>query len=231
MRIHYIQHVPFEDLGNMEHTLKKQGHQTSVTKVFDNPVFPELKDFDWLIVMGGPMSVRDESIYPWLIDEKSFIKESILTKKIVLGVCLGAQLIAEVLGAKVYKNKYREIGWFNIIRTQDIENTIFKEVIPKQVEVFHWHGDTFDIPYGAVRIAESKACKNQGFVFNNHVLAFQFHLETTLKSASALIANCSDELDNSNYVQSEKEILSDDKKFFNINQLMDNVLSVLEKEK
>jgi GMP synthase-like glutamine amidotransferase len=229
MRIHYIQHVQFEDLGSMENIFKKKGHELSVTKVFYDQNFPKLENIDWLIIMGGPMAVNDEKIYPWLVKEKDFIKRAIASKKIVLGICLGAQLIASVLGAKIYKNKYREIGWFNIFRTQETDNTILKQILPKQLEVFHWHGDTFDIPDGAIRITESEACKNQGFVFNNHVVGLQFHLETTIKSASLLVKNCKAELDNSKYVQTEKEILSQEEKFSNINQIMDSMLDVLEK--
>jgi GMP synthase-like glutamine amidotransferase len=228
MRIHYIQHVVFEDLGSMEYTLKEKGHELSVTKIYNGEKFPKLENIDWLIIMGGPMGVNNEKIYPWLIDEKKFIKEAISYKKIVLGICLGAQLIANVLGVKVYRNKYREIGWFNIKRNPEINNTILNKIIPQELEVFHWHGDTFDIPNGALRIAESKACKNQGFIFDNRVIGLQFHLETTIKSAANLIQNCRNELDNSKYVQSEKEILSCKEKFSCINKIMNSMICELE---
>ncbi|MCD4787961.1 MAG: amidotransferase, partial [Desulfobacterales bacterium] len=125
-------------------------------------------------------------------------------------------------------NKHREIGWFNISRSPEVDDTVLSEVIPDQMEVFHWHGDTFDIPQGAKAIAASKACRNQGFIINNRIVGFQFHLETTLQSASALINNCRDELDKSQYVQTESEILSDNQRFTNINQVMYSVLEALE---
>jgi GMP synthase-like glutamine amidotransferase len=174
--------------------------------------------------MGGPMGIYDEEIYPWLNAEKQFIKTAINSKKVVIGICLGAQLIADVLGAKVYKNKHREIGWFNITRSADANNTILSNVIPENSEVFHWHGDTFEIPEGAYALAESEACKNQGFILNDRVVAFQFHLETTLESASALIENCRDELDGSQYVQTEQEMLSNEQRFSNINSVMFSIL-------
>jgi GMP synthase-like glutamine amidotransferase len=180
--------------------------------------------------MGGPMGIYDEKIYPWLYEEKKIIKTAINSGKIVLGICLGAQLIADALGAKVYKNQYREIGWFDIKRSPASENTILYEVFPEHAEVFHWHGDTFDIPEGASILAESEACKNQGFVLENRIVAFQFHLETTRQSAEALIENCREDLDGSRFVQIESELLSNNQRFSNINKIMFAILEVLEKE-
>ncbi len=228
MKLHYFQHVPFEGLGSIECELRKKCHRITSTKLYNEKITVSPKDIDWLIVMGGPMGIYDEEIYPWLKEEKQFIKEAVLAGKIVLGICLGAQLIADVLGAKVYKNKYREIGWFNLNITPQTDNTILSKVFSQPVEAFHWHGDTFDIPNGAVSIAESDACKNQGFIFDNRVLALQFHLETTPESATALVTNCADELDGSQYVQSEEQIFEKPEKFSNINKTMSAVLNALE---
>jgi GMP synthase-like glutamine amidotransferase len=230
LRIHYLQHVPFEGLSSIELALKEKGHDITSTHLYDDQPLPRVSDIDWLIIMGGPMGIYDEEIYPWLSDEKRFIKDVIDSGKIVLGICLGAQLIANVLGAKVYKNKYREIGWFKINCLPEIEGTILSSAIPDQLEVFHWHGDTFDIPTGAKALASSEACKNQGFILNNRVVGFQFHLETTFQSASSLINNCRNELDGSHYVQTESEILSDNLKFTPINKAMFSVLKALEKQ-
>ena len=149
MNIHYLQHVPFEGLGSIEAWLKTGNHRLTDTRLYQNGPLPEMADFDWLIVMGGPMGVDDEDQYPWLKQEKQFIQQAIESGKIVLGICLGAQLIAAALGAKVYKNKNPEIGWFNIDRHIEAEKTILSSVILSQLEVFHWHGDTFDIPAGS----------------------------------------------------------------------------------
>lgn len=228
MRIHHLQHVPFEGLSSIETFFKGTDHQLSATKLYENHSLPSVDDIDWLIVMGGPMGVYDEDTYPWLAEEKLFIKAAINSGKIVLGICLGAQLIADVLGARVYQNKYQEIGWFNIRRSTGIDDTFLSAAIPEQAEVFHWHGDTFDIPEGALKIAESEACRNQGFIMNNRIVAFQFHLETTLESASALIENCSNELDGSQYVQTKNEMLSNAHRFTSINNLMFSVLETLD---
>ncbi len=224
MKIHYIQHVAFEGLSSIESYMKNKGHELSSTHLYQGETLPSIDEIDWLIVMGGPMGIYDEEIYPWLNAEKKFIKTAIDSKKVVIGICLGAQLIADVLGAKVYKNKHREIGWFNITRSADANNTILSNVIPENSEVFHWHGDTFEIPEGAYALAESEACKNQGFILNDRVVAFQFHLETTLESASALIENCRDELDGSQYVQTEEEMLSNEQRFSHINSVMFSIL-------
>lgn len=226
MKIHYLQHVPFEDLGMMESILLDGGHTLTHTEFYRPYDIPATDDFDCLIVMGGPMGVNDESVYPWLQDEKKLIEEAVRHKKLILGICLGAQLVAQVLGAKVYKNKYREIGWFDIETWQTINNTILAEVFPPKAKVFHWHGDTFDIPKGAVHLAKSEACLNQGFLFEEHIIGFQFHLESTRQTVKNLILNCSDEIDGSKYVQSEATMLSNDAYFSHINNLMRGVLDV-----
>jgi len=227
MRIHYLQHAPFEDLGMMESILIDNGHSLTCTKFYRTYDIPALHNFDCLIVMGGPMGVNDEAAYPWLHDEKKFIENAIRQKKPVLGICLGAQLIAQVMGANVYLNKYREIGWFDIETSQAVNDTILADVFPEKTSVFHWHGDTFAIPDGAIHIAKSEACLNQGFVYENRVIGFQFHLESTPQTVKNLILNCGDEIDGSKYVQSEATILSNDNNFSNINNVMRSVLDVL----
>ena len=227
MRIHYLQHVPFEGIGSMESYFISYGHQLSSTHLYLDQPFPKLHDFDWLIVMGGPMGVGDELQYSWMSKEKSFIKSSIESGKIVLGICLGAQLIAEVLGAKVYKSSDREIGWFPINVPEQVNNTILQGVFPQGIEVFHWHGETFDIPVPGVLLASSEACQNQGFIVDNRIVGLQFHLETTPDSAKALVENCRNELDGSKFVQNEKEILAQESRFLQINQVMTAVLERL----
>ncbi len=227
MRIHYLQHVPFENLGMMEPIFIENGHLLTNTKFYEPFTVPSIHDFDCLIVMGGPMGVHDETDYPWLHHEKKLIEDAVKHKKTVLGICLGAQLIAQVLGARVFQNKYREIGWFDIETCPVINNTILAEVFPQKSRVFHWHGDTFDIPKSAVHIAKSEACLNQGFVYENRVIGFQFHLESTLQTVKKLILNCSDEIDGSKYVQSETKILSEADSFAKINDLMRGVLNVM----
>jgi len=191
MKLHYLQHVPFEGLGIIEDWAKAQSAEINCTRLFADEKLPPLESFDWLVVMGGPMGIYDHEDHPWLIAEKKLIRAAIDANKTVLGICLGAQLIADVLGAKVYPGPQKEIGWFPIRRSAGAP-----EWLPEELTVFHWHGDTFDIPNGATRLAASVACENQGFIYNNRVVALQFHLETTPESMEALIENCADELPN-----------------------------------
>jgi len=227
MHIHYLQHVPFEGLGSMAPYFSDQGHRLSSTRLYLNEPLPPLREFDWLIVMGGPMGVHDEWKYQWMSAEKTFIKSSMESGKIVLGICLGAQLIADALGANVYKNDYREIGWFPITIVPQAGHTILSGVFTPELEVFHWHGDTFDLPEGAVPLAFSEACPHQGFIVDNRIVGFQFHLETTPASARALVENCSHELDGSKFVQDEKEILADEGRYLKMNKVMNAVLEAL----
>ncbi len=114
MRAHYLQHVPFEGLGSIKSWLKKSGYEISNTQFFNSKVLPSIDEIDLLVVMGGPMSVNDEAKYPWLVEEKKFIRNTIEAGKSVLGICLGAQLIASSMGVKVFSNSEKEIGWFPV---------------------------------------------------------------------------------------------------------------------
>lgn len=227
MRIHYLQHVAFEGLGSMQQWFVDHDFQISASQLYAGEPLPELCDIDWLIVMGGPMGVNDEHLYPWLADEKTFIKKAITSGKIVLGICLGAQLIAQVLGAKIAKNPYREIGWFPLQIHEEAGQTVIGRILQTHPLAFHWHGDTFDIPSGAIPLARSNACDNQGFIYQERVVGLQFHLETTAKSASDLIEHCGDELDGGLYVQGADDMLSQPERFHTINQLMTEILEAL----
>ena len=229
MHIHYLQHVPFEDLGSMKAWLQAHGHSLSVTRLYKEEPLPQINSFDWLIVMGGPMSITDIETYPWLTNEKAFIKQAIDEKKIVLGICLGSQLIAYVLGAAISKNTHKEIGWFPIQISENVKATHLGAALPHEFDVFHWHDDTFSLPDKAMPLASSEACRNQGFLIDNRVLGLQFHLETTPESALDLTIHCKDELDHSRYVQSAEDMLSKPERFENINTIMNEILGLLEK--
>jgi len=209
MKIHYLQHVPFEGPAYLQTLAREKGAKLSGSRLFAGDPLPADTDFDLLAVMGGPMGVHDEALYPWLREEKRFIGSIIDAGKKVLGICLGAQLIADVMGASVYKNTSREIGWFPVTRSSDAASSSFGRALPEQFYAFHWHGDTFDIPAGAIHIAESEACTNQGFVYDERVVGFQFHLEATRESIKALLDNCREDCDGGRFVQSEKDIVAD----------------------
>lgn len=205
MRIHWLQHVAFEGLGTMEEWVREKGHALSCTRFFAGESVPALETFDLLIVMGGPMGVHDQEQYPWLQGEKEFLRRAISADKPVLGVCLGAQLLADVLGARVTANKEKEIGWFPVARARFVPQRL-EGVLPLQQRVFHWHGDTFTLPEKAIRLYSSAACTNQAFVCGR-VIGLQFHLETTPESVATLIENCGAELVPAPWIQKEEEML------------------------
>jgi GMP synthase-like glutamine amidotransferase len=206
MRAHYLQHVPFEGLGSIGDWLRERGATVSATRFFEHAVLPAVRDIDLLVIMGGPMSANDESVFPWLVAEKRFIRQAIDAGKPVVGICLGAQLIANALGARVYPAVEKEIGWFPV-RGVAAGAGGMGFAFPAEILAFHWHGETFDLPDGAVHLARSAACEHQAFQLGRRVIGLQFHLETTPESARALVENCRDELMPSRYVQSEARIL------------------------
>ena len=224
MRIHYLQHVPFEGLASIEHWLTKKDYILSVTKFYNGDSLPSVDDLDWLIVMGGSMNIYEDDKYRWLTLEKHFIEEAIKKNKIVIGICLGSQLIADVLGSKVYKGQEKEIGWYPIQVTTEAQNSAVFASFPASLTVFHWHGDTFDLPMGAVRLASSEVCANQAFIYEDRVLGLQFHLESTQDSVREIIENCASELVAGKYIQKPEEILARDNDFSNINTAMHKIL-------
>jgi len=205
MHTHYFQHVPFEGLSSIENWLQEKRHHISATRFYEDAQLPHPNNPDFLIVMGGPMGVHDVEQYPWLTEEKQFIRDFIDTEKPVLGICLGAQLIASALGAKVSRNPHKEIGWWPI---QGCANESHKHfAFPDELTVFHWHGDTFDIPNGAQRIATNTACANQAFQYGNSVIGLQFHIELTPHSIDKLIDHCAEDITEGPYVQSQDSLM------------------------
>ena len=229
-KIHILQHVSYETPSVIESYFRNKGAAVSFTHLYRGEPLPCSSDMDWLIIMGGPMSVTDEQHFPWLKDEKKFIREMIQSGKKVLGVCLGAQLIAAALGAAVYKNTYPEIGWFPIFRQREADNSTLGFLFPEKIDVFHWHGDTFDLPSGSTLLASSVVCKNQAFSLGDRVVGLQFHLEVTKKDVHRFIDNNKDEPDRTPYIQSAAEMLDAIHKFAPMNKLMFNLLDGMSKQ-
>lgn len=227
MHIHYLQHEPFEDLAAIFSWTNKPGNKISCTKLYEEHRLPSLDDIDLLIIMGGAMGVYEEEKHTWLKEEKQFIRKSIDAGKKVVGICLGAQLIAAALGSKVYRNKEKEIGWFEIEFTPDAKQNKYFHTFPSSLTVFHWHGDTFDLPEGAVHIAKSKACRNQAFTFGGNVVALQFHIEATEKSIKELAYNCREEMIDAPYIQKEEEVMKNVYLTKEMNKLMFDILDAM----
>lgn len=173
-----FQHVPYEILGIFNPLLKQAGFRIRYVNYGRDPkARPSLDSYNGIVILGGPMNVDQVDKYPHLQIEVELIQEAVEKEIPVLGICLGAQLIAKALGAPVRKNPAKEIGWYDITPNEaGLQDPLFKHFETTR-KIFQWHGDTFDIPDGAVPLASSPTCPNQAFRFGHHIYGFQFHLE------------------------------------------------------
>lgn len=195
MKALILQHEEKTPPGSILQWLKERGIPYKVH--FTQNGFAALASFDFLIICGGTMDVDQEMIFPWLVEEKLFIHKTIIDKKKILGICLGAQLLAEQLGGKVYKASQWETGWQKI-------NLLDER---KEMNVFQWHGYQFSVPTPAIIFAESEACPQQAFTFKDHIMACQFHPEATID----WIKQCAEKSDlpaQSPFTQNKEEILN-----------------------
>jgi GMP synthase-like glutamine amidotransferase len=208
MRVHCLQHVPFEGPGALSQWAEVRGHSFRMIALWRGDGLPDLRGFEALIVLGGSMSVHQEVEFPWLKAEKDFLARAVDARKVIFGVCLGAQLISLAMGGEVTRAAHKEIGWFPVKLTQEASESAAFGVLPEEFVAFHWHGDQFSTPRGAVRAAESEACRNQAFVFDDRVVGVQFHLELTSDSIGRLISHCEEDLRPGPYVQKPQHMLA-----------------------
>lgn len=208
MRIHCLQHLEFETLGNINQWVLSRGHTLSKSMPYAGDTFPDPDEFDLLVIMGGLMSVYQEDSFSWLKQEKEFVKKCLDTGKSVFGICFGAQMLAEILGSKVTQNRYKEIGWHKVRLTGKYEVAGLLSGFPDEFTAFQWHGDTFELPEKAIRLFGSEACREQGFIYGGNVLAVQFHPEADEKSIHDLVENCRNDLVDDRYIQNEDAIIS-----------------------
>ncbi len=213
----------------MTRILGKKGHDLGVTRLYGGESLPDFKALNWLIILGGEMGVHDEKIHPWLRQEKAFILKALESGIPVLGICLGAQLMAHVMGARVGKNPCPEIGWFPVTLSDRISGTILGHALPETFEAFHWHDDTFEIPKGALPIGSSPACPNQGFILGDRIVGLQFHPEVRYEDAAAFFAAVGPGPEHAPYVQTRKEIFSMPRRFDANARLMASVVEAMEK--
>ncbi len=228
MHLHYLQHAAFENTGKIADWALGRGYTLSGTRLYSGEALPVTDSFDWLVVMGGPMSVNQDKAHPWLTVEKRFINLALEQNKTVIGICLGAQLLASVLGAKVFPNKYREIGWWPVKLTREGAGHPFTQKLPGRFTPFHWHGETCDLPRGAVNLAESEACAHQLFAYGPKALGIQFHLEMTSQGILDLIANCRHELRDDSYIQSPADMTGDNSRVQAGHTILESLLSSLD---
>jgi GMP synthase-like glutamine amidotransferase len=213
-----LEHVPYETPQRLGTELRRRGYTLTFTRLYTDDPFPSPQDLDLLVIMGGPMGTYEEDLYPWLKEEKRFIREVIATGKKILGICLGAQLLAECLGGKVYPHTCREIGWYPVELTPEGRRSQPFAHFPERFFVFHWHGDTYDLPPHCFHLARSEACTQQAFVTEDgRIVGLQFHLEMTEEGISSALYY-SGELGEGNFIQQKDEILSLSSKFTKENE-------------
>ena len=207
LRFLSFEHVPQEGIGALQDYIRERRAAAMPHRQYAPPPRPAShQDYDVLVVMGGPMGVHDIREHPWLESELSFIRGAIGQGKHVLGVCLGAQLIAAALGAEVRPGPHQEIGWGPVRFTEAFLDSAPGAGLPPQLEVLHWHGDTFDVPAGALRMADSAAYPNQGFLYGERVLALQFHMEMGPPEAAVMVEHFRHQLQPDRFVQSAEKI-------------------------
>ncbi len=224
MRLHWLEHAALDGPGCIAPWVEQNGHRSSASRLHHGDALPTLEDFDGLIVLGGPMNIYQEADFPWLVAEKRLIRAAIDADKKVLGICFGAQLIADVLGGPVRRNAQLEIGWFPVQLTKEGIESPFLDGIDACFDAFHWHGDTYVLPPGAVRLAASAACAQQAFSYGQHVLGLQFHLEVRQREIAAWAAKVPPATPT---VQSADEMLADDGFCAGNTHRMERVLELL----
>jgi GMP synthase-like glutamine amidotransferase len=225
MRMAVLQHVEFEGPAAVADWAAARGFPLRLFHLNRDPTLPSLADFEMLTVMGGPMSANDKARLGWLGPEIAFVREAIARDKTVLGICLGAQIIAKALGARVYPGSAKEIGWFPVERTA--HSHPFFNGVPDSFTPFHWHGDTFDLPREAMPLAKSKITETQAFAVGQRVLGLQFHMEATVDSVRALLKDAADEIGCGAFEQQPGAIIAGLSHCGSLRPLLDTVLDRL----
>ena len=220
MRVHCVEHVAYETPGRIADWVVERGHSFAATRVYAGEAFPSVDSFDALVVMGGPMGVHDDARFDWLRDEKRLVEEALRADKRVFGVCLGAQLVAHVLGARVYRNRFKEIGWYPVQSTESGR----AHGLPKEFLAFHWHGDAFDLPKESVHLAKTAACEHQMFALGPKIVGIQFHLEVTSGGIDEMLRHGSADLGEGPYMQSPSAMTAAHPKITAAHALLDGVL-------
>lgn len=205
-RIHCFQHTATEGPGGVARWAKARGIPMATTRFDLNHSLPAMDSLDVLVVMGGPMNIYQYREYPWLRGEREFIQAALQAGKKIIGFCLGAQLLVDALGARVYQHSQYEVGWFPVIRRPAMGTVAALASFPEELFVLHWHGDSFDLPAGTQWLASSGACSHQAFIYQNQAIGFQFHLEVAVEDLKQFVGCGSDFKLPGSFVQNEEQV-------------------------
>lgn len=228
--LHLIRHDDFQLPGSITTWAAARGWRVREIRFFEMQAPQVMGKSDLLVIMGGVMSANDDARFPWLPLEKRWISERIASGARVLGICLGAQILANILGGRVYRSPHREIGWFPVARIDGVDGGPFADAIPEAHESFLWHSETFDLPPGAVRLARSEGCANQAFAWGKHVLAVQFHPEMVAEGARAIVAESGHEIIPGPFVQPAAEFLAGPERYHALARVMHALLDRVARE-
>ncbi len=209
MRIHLLEHDPLDmSRTNITMWAKQHGYPLTHTYLCSGEKLPAIDDFDWLMVMGGSPHAWEEKENPWLPGEKAFIARVLDSGKLIFGVCFGAQLLAEALGGKLFPNKLKEIGWYEISVTPEGQDSFLFKNIPNRFMSFHWHSDHFSLPPGCVKLAKSEPTANQVYICKTHpVVGVQFHPEYSREMVKYFAHNESAEWKTDRFVSGKEAVL------------------------
>lgn len=225
MNIHVLEHEPLNGATNIDTWAAQNQGCVSRTFLNNGEKLPRADQLDWLIIAGGEQHVWEEDIYPWLKPEKEFISEIIAQKKMVLGICFGAQLLAEQLGGDVRRQEHSEIGWHHVTRSAVSPSSNWRHCLPPRFVTFHWHYDCFSLPPGTTHLADSEASRNQAFASESlPVLGLQFHPEFTRNQISRYARECGDDWRPGPYEQSKAEVLAETSRHPDTYWLMERIM-------
>ena len=232
MRIQLIEHDP-EDFSrtNISFWAAEKGHTVNQIYICNNEKLPPIDSFDLLMVMGGSQNAWDDQGYSWLREEKAFVAKAVDQGKLYLGICFGAQLLAEALGGKIFPNEHKEIGWHEVSLNQDGRESFLFRNVPPSFVTFHWHSDHFSLPDNCTRLAFSPPTENQAFVCNERpAVGLQFHPEYTRDMVKYYAAKRSQDWVPDKYVSSADEVLARTDKLPETYWLMETLLNNMEQK-
>jgi GMP synthase-like glutamine amidotransferase len=232
MRLHFLEHEPVDiRRNNITTWAEKKGYSINRTDVSKAGQLPSQKDYDWLIVLGGFQHAWEQQKHPWLIEEKRFISEALSANKIILGICFGAQLMAEVLGGNVYSNAKDEIGWHSVrLNPVGKQSFLFKNV-PEMFLTFHWHSDHFTLPPGCTGLASSEPTPYQAYTHKDHRIAgLQFHPEYSIEIVRSFAVQYGHQWKKDRYVDSQETVLSKADEIPETYRMMERLLDNMNRE-